>query len=136
MPGIDELRKVIVIIVILGFVGLYLYFDVQVLQAANNTPPVLGDAVVGVAALLSGALGSAFAVALGVKPPGAEKEGPLPPLKTILGLGLWVYVFVGFFTAIVYLLNPNETPGAVSAVALAFVGYAVAVVTGAYKSGT
>jgi hypothetical protein len=135
MPGVDELRRFVVLAVIVGFVGFYLYFDVQVFQAANGTPPVLGEVLVGVAALLAGALGSAFAVALGVTPK-TEKVWPLPPLKTILGFGLWAYVLVGLVTVVVYLFNPNETPGAVGGLALTIVGYFIAVLTGAYKGAT
>jgi hypothetical protein len=134
--GVDELRKFVVLVVIIGFVGFYAYFDWQVFQAANGTPPVLGEVLVGVAALLSGAIGSAFAVALGVKPPGTESVWRFPALKTILGFGLWAYVVIGIITTGVYLFNPNETPGAVSGLALAIVGYFIAVLTGAYKSAT
>ena len=48
--------------------------------------------------------------------------------------GIWVYAIVASAVAITYVLNQNETPDSIKALAVAFGGYVIALVTAAYKS--
>jgi hypothetical protein len=49
-----------------------------------------------------------------------------------LTFGIWIYAAVASSVAISYLLNPQETPQAVKALAIAFGGYVIPFVTSAY----
>jgi hypothetical protein len=58
-----------------------------------------------------------------------------PPTATrLLQTGIYIYAIVGIVTAIVYISNPDETPGSIAALALAVVGAAAAIVTNAYRA--
>jgi hypothetical protein len=48
--------------------------------------------------------------------------------------GIWVYAIVASAVAITYVLNQSETPDSIKALAVAFGGYVIALVTAAYKS--
>lgn len=50
--------------------------------------------------------------------------------------GIWVYAVVGSAVAITYVVNQNETPGTIKALAVAFGGYVIALVTAAYGMTT
>lgn len=134
--NLDALRKFLLIAFGLGFLGVYVAFLVQVVQASDGQPPNFNEAVVNFAATISGAIGSAFAVALGVN---ADNASPSRLLfrgvseADLLKIGLWLYAIVGVAAALVYGLNPNETPGSISTLAFVFVGYVAALVTNAYK---
>lgn len=49
-------------------------------------------------------------------------------------VGIWVYAAVATCVAITYVVNQNETPEAVKALAVAFGGYVIAFVTAAYRN--
>jgi len=51
-------------------------------------------------------------------------------------VGIWVYAAVGSAVAVTYFLNQQETPEAVKALAVAFAGYVLALVTAAYGLAT
>jgi hypothetical protein len=51
-----------------------------------------------------------------------------------LTAGIWVYALVATAVAITYAVNQNETPDSVRALAVAFGGYVIALVTAAYKN--
>jgi hypothetical protein len=46
--------------------------------------------------------------------------------------GIWVYAFIASAVAITYVVNPSTTPGSVRALAIAFGGYVIALITRAY----
>jgi hypothetical protein len=46
--------------------------------------------------------------------------------------GIWVYAFVAAAVAVTYAVQPAETPGAVKALAVAFGGYVITLITVAY----
>jgi membrane associated rhomboid family serine protease len=149
---------------VLTFAGFYIYFIVQITKATGK-PPGLPAAMVSVAAALAGVLGSAFAVAIGVPTdPSAtnsrlarvmreDKESGKRRARTLLGralslepartdepswpltLGIWAYALVGVAVAITYFLNQPQTPDSVKALAVAFAGYVLALVTAAYGVG-
>ena len=48
--------------------------------------------------------------------------------------GIWVYAVVASAVAVTYVFNQNQTPGTIKALAVAFGGYVIALVTAAYKS--
>ncbi len=49
-------------------------------------------------------------------------------------LGIWVYAIVAAAVAITYGLNQNQTPAMIKALAVAFAGYVLALITAAYGS--
>lgn len=53
-----------------------------------------------------------------------------------LTFGIWAYATVGSAVAIVYFLNQSETPDSIKALATAFAGYVVALMTAAYGLAT
>lgn len=135
--NVEPLRKILVALFLAGFVALYGYFLIAIIQAPSDTPPQLDDRLVGLAATMSGVLGTAFAVALGVKSQGGVRGAfalPSISLNTLLGVGLWAYAAVGVAALVTYILNLDETPGSISSLALVLVGYVAGAVTNAYKA--
>jgi hypothetical protein len=77
---------------------------------------------------------------------GTSKEKGLARLRQVFSLeppstqaaswpktfGIWVYALVGSAVALTYVVRQNETPGPVRALAVAFGGYVIALVTAAY----
>jgi hypothetical protein len=47
--------------------------------------------------------------------------------------GIWLYALVATGVALTYILNQNETPAAIKALAVAFAGYVIALVNSAYN---
>jgi hypothetical protein len=143
----------------LSFVGLYGYFIVKISNA--SVAPQLDGVLISAAAALAGILGSAFALEIGVAtPPGGtnsrlntafEAVKPKKPahlrLQQALSLepvnvdaaswpktiGIWLYALVAAAVAITYALNPNQTPSTIKALAVAFAGYILALLTAAYR---
>jgi hypothetical protein len=135
--NLDPLKKVLTAALLLGFIALYVYFIIAILTAKSGIPPTFSSAAVDIAAILSGALGTAFAVALGVKGKDENTRGLLvggPSETLLLTIGIWIYAIVGIMTVVVYIIKPNETPGSISAMALLIAGYVAAVVANAYKA--
>lgn len=159
--GLSILKGAVLYGATLTFAGLYADFMEQIFTATNGKPPVFDTAMVSAAAALSGVLGSAFALVIGVPTTqGAVNVGLFKAIQTatstkdkllvfirrILSLdpggtdqaswpmtfGIWVYAAVAAAVAITYFLNQNETPDALRTLAIAFGGYAVALVTAAY----
>jgi hypothetical protein len=145
----------------LTFAGFYAYFMEQIAEAAAKQPPHLDTAMVSVSAALAGLLGSAFALVIGVPTqvtnpklanslreegddlrvrtrllqllslePGGTKRASWPET-----FGIWMYAAVASAVAIVYLLNQAETPPEIKALAIAFAGYVIALITAAYGIG-
>jgi hypothetical protein len=135
---VQSLRKFLVAVLVLGFVALYFSFLASIWSADDGLPPRLDDALVGLAAVFSGALGTAFAVALGAKETRVGLAFSLPkvPLSTLLLAGVWVYALVGIVAVVTFALNVDETPDSIRALALVIVGYVAAIVTNAYKAVT
>jgi hypothetical protein len=63
--------------------------------------------------------------------PGRRTAASIP-----ITVGIWVYAAVGSAVAVTYFLNQQETPDAVKALAVAFAGYVLALVTAAYGLAT
>jgi hypothetical protein len=153
---------------VLAFAGLYVYFIVVISTARHGVKPLIDATLISAAAALSGVLGSAFALKIGVTPnpslvntelaahTKAAREGNAsrvtaairralslepsdPSAKSWpLTFGIWAYAAVASAVAVAYLLNQNETPGAVKALAVTFGGYVIALINTAYgmaKSG-
>jgi hypothetical protein len=98
--GVGVLRKFLLIVFGLGFLAIYVAFLIQVVQAGNGQPPKFNDAIVGLAATISGAIGAAFAVALGVKDPASPTVSIFSMSQnTLLQIGLWLYALVGIAAA-------------------------------------
>jgi hypothetical protein len=119
--------------------------------------------MVSAAAALAGVLGAAFALVIGVPTKQSDVNQSLPApsatdksgrarfwLWRLLSLeptnkdgaswpltfGIWAYAVVASVVALTYLINQAETPEAVKALAIAFGGYVVALVTSAYGVAT
>jgi hypothetical protein len=159
IADLSALKAIVLYGATLAFAGLYAYFMEQIATAAAGTQPGFSTAMVGAAAALAGTLGSAFALAVGVPvvdtneqlgeaiKQTAGKRVPLRlRLRQLLSLqpagadqaswpqtfGVWAYAVVATAVATVYILRPGETPGSIKALAVAFGGYVIALMTAAY----
>jgi hypothetical protein len=162
IAGISSLKGLILYGAILTFAGLYIYFIVRISEASVGQP-ALDATLVSAAAALAGVLGSAFALEIGTATDPASTNHALREAlsgsagakgKTVTRLwrtlslepsdvgsaswpktfGIWVYAIVASAVAITYVLNQNQTPGAIKGIAVAFGGYVIALITAAYKS--
>jgi hypothetical protein len=163
IAGLSALKGLVLYGAVFTFAGLYSYFIVQITAAQAGVAPKLDASLVSAAAALAGVLGSAFALEIGTKTPDAGTNGnlsqalqqaatgkqraavrlwqtlSLEPESTTSAswpktFGIWVYAIIASAVAITYVLNQNETPGTIKALAVAFGGYVIALVTAAYKS--
>lgn len=157
--GISTLRGLIVYGAVFAFAGLFIDFMVRISAAHNGVKPSINATLISAAAALSGVLGSAFALKIGVVPnPASVNQSlaahlsdpsrsqvtarirqalSLEPSSTTdkswpLTFGIWVYALVASATAIVYILNQNETPSSVKVLAVTFAGYVLALLNMAY----
>jgi len=165
IAGISALKGLVLYGAIVTFAGLYIDFIVQITKAHAHAVPNLQAALVSAAAALAGVLGSAFALEIGTttheratnsKLSDAADQATTFQQKTatriwqVLSLepknttsaswpktfGIWVYAIVASAVAITYVLNQDETPQTIKALAIAFGGYVIALVTAAYKSSS
>jgi hypothetical protein len=163
IAGLSALKGLVLYGAILTFAGLYVYFILKIMGARAGSPPKLDASLVSAAAALAGVLGSAFALEIGTRTPhsstnanlsnaierattGKQKLATklwqtlsLEPESTSTAswpktFGIWVYAIVASAVAITYVLNQHETPGTIKALAVAFGGYVIALITAAYKS--
>jgi hypothetical protein len=161
--GMSALRGLMLYGAILTFAGLYAYFMVVISTSRHGVKPGIDAALISAAAALSGVLGSAFALKIGVSPNeslvnhelaahqemAAENGVTLKVtafVRKVLSLepsdvnskswpltfGIWAYAAVASAVVVVYILNQNETPGTVKALAVTFGGYVIALVNMAY----
>ncbi|MFZ0091322.1 MAG: hypothetical protein WAL63_17565 [Solirubrobacteraceae bacterium] len=165
IAGLSVLKGLVLYGAILTFAGLYGYFVIKIAGARAGSPPHLDATLVSAAAALSGVLGSAFALEIGTPPAPDDTNRQLDqaigqatgaPAKTLTRIwqalsldpsstsaaswpktvGIWVYAGVASAVAITYVLHQHETPDAIKALAVAFGGYVIALVTAAYKSSS
>jgi hypothetical protein len=138
--SIDALKLAFLVGGIAVFAALYSWFF-ESIWAAHGSPPHLNSQAVYLASLLAGALGTAFAVAVGIqrKDP-ATNEKKLALGSTLLAsgwgqvlanAGVWVYALVGVTSLVTVFWNQAESPASIKAFAAAFIGYAVSVFTSA-----
>lgn len=157
--GMSTLRGLIVYGAVLAFAGLFIDFMVIISTAKAGSKPPIDATLISAAAALSGVLGSAFALKIGVSPSPAtvnralaahlddnsrnqvaariHQALSLEPSATTdkswpLTFGIWVYAAVAAATVSVYILNQNETPSSVKALAVTFGGYVLALLNMAY----
>ena len=157
IAGLSALKGLVVYAAVLSFAGLYGYFIVKI-STASGQPPALPSVLVSAAAALAGVLGSAFALEVGVTTPPSATNSRLNRklaaqgkrihlrIRQLLSLepinisaaswpktvGIWLYAIVGAAVAVTYALNPSQTPSTIKALAVAFAGYILALVTAAY----
>jgi hypothetical protein len=157
---VSALKGLVVYCATFAFAGLYGYFIVRI-SVATGGPPKIDSVLLTGAAALAGVLGSAFALEVGTTtPPSAAnnrlgralkrrtgKKRGLLRLHQVLSLdasssesaswpktlGIWVYALVAAAVAVTYALNQNQTPAMIKALAVAFAGYVLALITAAYK---
>jgi tellurite resistance protein TehA-like permease len=163
IAGVSTLKGLVLYGAIVTFAALYVYFIVKISAARPGTPPSLDATLISTAAALAGVLGSAFALEIGTTTDASAtnqalsqavdgasnlKQKSLARIWQALSLdpksvssaswpktfGIWVYAMVASAVAITYVLNQNETPAAIKALAVAFGGYVIALVTAAYKN--
>lgn len=162
--GLSTLKGLMLYGAVFTFAGLYIYFIVQISDAAAGKHPSLDTALVSAAAALAGVLGSAFALEIGAptdeNSTNTALEQTIAAAGTNVGkktlariwqlfsldqrnvnspswpktVGIWVYAIVGSGVLVTYVLNQSETPDAVRALAVAFGGYVIALITAAYKA--
>lgn len=165
IAGVSALKGLVLYGAILTFAALYVDFIVQITTARPGAAPRLDATLVSTAAALAGVLGSAFALEIGtttldssanhtlgqaIERASTAKQRAATRIWQALSLepkstsssswpktfGIWIYATVASAVAITYVLNQNETPGTIKALAVAFGGYVLALVTAAYKSDT
>jgi hypothetical protein len=129
-----RLRKLFIAMFVIGFAIIYGVFLWRIMAAPDGVPPALDERLVAMAAVLSGALGSAFAVALGVDDKRTGPSMTIPSVSWWLAAGIYLYGIVGVLTVVVYLFNLDETPGSLKALALCVVGYGASIITNAYRA--
>lgn len=163
IAGLSALKGLVLYGAIFTFAGLYVDFIVQITTARPGATPKLDAALVSAAAALAGVLGSAFALEIGtttqdsatnhtlsqaIQQASTVKQRTATRIWQALSLepkstssaswpktfGIWVYAIVASAVAATYVFNQNETPGTIKALAVAFGGYVIALVTAAYKS--
>jgi hypothetical protein len=157
--GMSALRGLLVYGAVLTFAGLFIDFMIVISAARHGVKPTIDATLIAAAAALSGVLGSAFALKIGVTPsPAAVNRSlaahlnstdrsrvaarirqalSLEPSTTTdkswpLTFGIWVYAIVAAATVVVYILNQHETPDSVKALAVTFSGYVLALLNMAY----
>lgn len=163
IAGLSALKGLVLYGAIFTFAGVYIYFIVQIIGARTGVAPKFDASLVSTAAALAGVLGSAFALEIGTRTPesstnnnlsqaigqattGKQKAAirlwqtlSLEPESTSAAswpktFGIWVYAIVASAVAVTYVFNQHETPDTIKAIAVAFGGYVIALVTAAYKS--
>lgn len=164
IAGLSVLKGLVLYGATLAFAGLYAYFMEEIVSASKS-PPHLNTAMVAAAAALAGILGSAFALVtgtpvrttngvLGNELAEHKAKGKKPPKATVLWralslepaatdapswpqtFGIWMYAAVASAVALVYVLDQAETPPGIKALAVAFGGYVIALMTAAYGIGS
>jgi hypothetical protein len=163
IAGLSALKGLVLYGAIFTFAGLYIYFIVRITGARAGVAPKFDASLISTAAALAGVLGSAFALEIGTKTPEAStnnnlsqaigqattgKQKAVTRIWQTLSLepestsaaswpktfGIWIYAIVASGVAVTYVFNQNETPPSIKALAVAFGGYVIALVTAAYKS--
>ena len=161
--GLSTLKGLILYGAVLTFAGLYLYFMVEISTSAPGRAPSFDGALTAAAAALAGVVGSAFALEIGTPSAStnealsqSDKAAQTARAKALVRvwqalsidakdvnspswpktLGIWLYAVVASAVAVTYVLNQNETPQTIRALAVAFGGYVIALVSTAYKSST
>jgi hypothetical protein len=144
--GVAAMRLLFVVGGLLGFVGLYTYFLIEIWTTDAKSPPGLDKQLVYAASVLVGILGAFFAVALGIqrKDPTVDqtrlrlgttlvgtKEGPGVALATA---ALWFFFLVGLASVITVIFKSVQAPDSIKALASTFAGYGVAIFGAAFGS--
>jgi hypothetical protein len=162
IAGMSTMRGLMLYGAVLAFAALYIDFIVVISTAKPGFKPTIDATLISAAAALSGVLGSAFALKIGITPSAgavnkelaahtararAKKASALAAgIRRALSLepsdasakswpltfGIWAYAIVASSVVAAYILNQNETPGAVKALAVTFGGYVIALINMAY----
>jgi hypothetical protein len=159
--GLSALKGLVLYGAVLTFAGLYIYFIVRISEASSY--PRIDGTLVTTAAALAGVLGSAFALEIGTPTDPASTNRRLRHAADAAGnrkqkaaariwqglslepkqvdaaswpktFGIWAYAVIAFAVAVTYVLNQDSTPPAIKALAIAFGGYVVALVTAVYRN--
>ena len=127
------LQKLAVVLVIIGFGGLFGWLLGDTVAHEQEFEPRTVQTVL--TPVLSGALGLVLALALGVDPVSVREESFLGRLKRIVDvrslllLGGLVYLCAGLAGAVIWGLKGDVTPDLVTALTLTVFGYLAATVT-------
>ena len=145
-PGISLLRELLIAAAVAAFFVVWVILLAEVWNAADGKPPELDDLLVGAGAGLAGAIGAGFALAMGIekkKPDDqslAYRATALPrvdPGKArswILAVGIYGYAVLSAVALLTWLLNRDETPKEIQALAVGFAGYVLSLVTSAFSA--
>ena len=165
IAGLPVLKGLILYGAVATFVALYADFMVRIWGASGKPPAVesaLISAAAALAGVLGSAFAleigtttdanstnQSLATALEEAKGGPLREKALVRVRQALSIdparadaaswpktfGIWAYAVVAGAVAVTYVFNQTETPSAIKALAVAFGGYVVALVTSAYKGG-
>lgn len=144
--GMPLLRELLIAAAVLAFFVVWVILLAEVWSAAEGKPPELDDLLVGAGAGLAGAIGAGFALAMGLekkKPDdqslavGATALPRFDPGKArswILTVGIYGYAAVSAGALVTWLVNRDETPKEIQALAVGFAGYVLSLVTSAFSA--
>jgi hypothetical protein len=144
--AMGPLREVLIAAGVLAFFVLWGILLVNIWTTEAGRPADLDDVLVGAAAGLAGAVGAGFALAMGLekkKPPddslliagtGLPKLNAEETRSWILTVGIYGYAVVSALALVTWLANGDETPDEIRALAVAFAGYVLSLVTSAFSA--
>jgi hypothetical protein len=143
--GMSLLRELMIAAAVLAFFVVWVVLLAKVWNAPDDKPPELDDLLVGAGAGLAGAIGAGFALAMGLekkKPddeslaygPGLPRFDPEKTRSWILTVGIYGYAALSATALATWLLNQDETPKEIQALAIGFAGYVLSLVTSAFSA--
>lgn len=138
----DGLKAAIVIVGMGAFIALYGWFAWETMDAPNGRAPDLNPVATRVAIGIAATMSGLFTVALGISKrnnrplhalgTSAVGGGMLPnitagkALRFVIGLGPWIYFFLGLVVVIIWGANSKETPDELIDLATLWIGFVVA----------
>jgi len=131
-------RAATLVVIEAAFVAMMASFVWQTWTAKAGEVPDLPSVQSSALAALAVVLGSGYALMLGLPAPENETANITTAIKEqpFLFAGVVIYMLAGFAACLTYGVNEDETPGVIKTIAVAFGGYVIAYVGGAYRQLT
>lgn len=137
--GLKALRQVILGAAVLAYVVIFAIWIAKVWGAKSGVPPVLDGTVVVAGTALAGALGTGFALAMGLEKQKGDTSRtigwtamPKGFDNLILTAGVWLYVLVSGACLLTLLVHKSEMPGDLETLTASFTAYVLTLVTSAF----
>jgi hypothetical protein len=144
-------RILVALLALAAIVAFLLMFGIgilNVLRARPGEPPAHNEAFVYVATAVASLVGGIVAVGFGIKPPGGNGSRLKASVSSLGTLALpkieWkevigsiyaiVYIILGIAAVTVWVIKPNETSALVKNLATTFLGLAIPIAAGFFRS--